>query len=82
MPKNRLVGPHFGKDWRMSLLMIGSFPLMMTLVLMIAVWAERFLADKDELVPIDDTSAIDALTPQVGMTVPSARAAMATKPEL
>ena len=62
--------------------MIGSFPLMMTLVLMIAVWAERFLADKDELVPIDDNSARDALTPQVGMTVPAARAAMATKPEL
>jgi len=68
----------------MSLLMIGSFPLMMTIVLMIAVWAERFLADKDELFPIEDkyNTGRDALTPQAGMAVPAARAAMVTKPEL
>ena len=64
--------------------MIGSFPLMMTIVLMIAVWAERFLADQDELVPIEDKldKGFDALTPQAGMAVPAARAAMVTKPEL
>lgn len=64
--------------------MIGSFPLMMTLVLMIAVWAERFLADKDELVPIEDNydKGLDTLTPQAGMAIPAARAAMVTKPEL
>lgn len=64
--------------------MIGSFPLMMTLVLMIAVWAERFLAEKDELVPIEakNDKGLDALTPQAGMAVPAARAAMVTKPEL
>jgi hypothetical protein len=68
----------------MSLLMIGSFPLLMTIVLMIAVWAERFLADQDELVPIDDSydKGLDVLTPQAGMAVPAARAAMVTKPEL
>jgi hypothetical protein len=65
----------------MSLLMIGSFPLLMTIVLMIAVWAERFLADQDELVPIDD-KGLDVLSPQAGMAVPAARAAMVTKPEL
>lgn len=67
----------------MSLLMIGSFPLLMTIVLMIAVWAERFLA-QDELVPIEDSydKGLDALTPQAGMAVPAARAAMVTKPEL
>lgn len=55
--------------------MIGSFPLMMTIVLMIAVWAERYLADKEELIPIDDPydKGLDALTPQ---------AVLAGKPEL
>lgn len=64
--------------------MIGSFPLMMTIVLMIAVWAERFLAENDELVPIEakPEKGLDALTPQAGMAVPAARAAMVTKPEL
>lgn len=64
--------------------MIGSFPLLMTIVLMIAVWAERFLADKDELVPIDEQydQGVEALTPQAGIAVPAARAAMVTKPEL
>lgn len=64
--------------------MIGTFPLMMTFVLMIAVWAERFLGEQDELVPIENKfeKGIDALTPQAGMTVPAARAAMVTKPEL
>lgn len=68
----------------MSLLMIGSFPLIMTIVLMIAVWAEHFLAEKDELVPIEENydKGLDALTPQAGMAVPAARAAMVTKPEL
>lgn len=68
----------------MSLLMIGSFPLMMTIVLMIAVWAERFLAEKDELVPIEDNydKGLDPRTPQAGIAVPAARAAMVTKPEL
>jgi hypothetical protein len=65
----------------MSLLMIGSFPLLMTIVLMIAVWAERFLADQEELVPIDDKGR-EVLSPQAGMAVPAARAAMVTKPEL
>jgi hypothetical protein len=65
----------------MSLLMIGSFPLMMTIVLMIAVWAERFLAEKDELVPIEENKGLDPRTPQAGIAVP-ARAAMVTKPEL
>lgn len=65
----------FGKDRRMSLLMIGSFPLMMTVVLMIAVWAERYLADKDDLIPVDDPfdKGFDASVPQ---------AAPVSKPEL
>ncbi len=55
--------------------MIGSFPLMMTVVLMIAVWAERYLADKDDLIPVDDPfdKGFDASVPQ---------AAPVSKPEL
>ncbi len=63
--------------------MVGSFPLMMTIVLMIAVWAERFLAEKDEFVPIEENyEGLDTRTPQAGIAVPAARAAMVTKPEL
>jgi hypothetical protein len=68
----------------MSLLMIGSFPLMMTIVLMIAVWAERFLAEQDELVPIEENydKGLDTRTPQAGIAVPAARSTILTKPEL
>jgi hypothetical protein len=67
----------------MSLLMIGSFPLLMTVVLMIAVWAERFLADQDDLVPIEDSFDAGRETiAQAGMAVPAGRAAMVNKPEI
>lgn len=63
--------------------MIGSFPLLMTLVLMIAVWMERFLDRSDEVVPIEDYEPqSDMLSPRSGMNVPSARAALLSEPEL
>lgn len=65
--------------------MVGSFPLLMTLVLVLAVWMERLLDNfSDELVPIEDNfdSQLEALSPQAGMAVPAARAAFVTKPEL
>ncbi|CAN5901380.1 hypothetical protein BH23ACT12_BH23ACT12_03960 [soil metagenome] len=66
----------------MSLLVIGSFPLIMTIVLMIAVWAERYLAGIEEPVPVEDIydSGLDAGSPQAGMAVP-AHAAQLIKPE-
>lgn len=67
----------------MSLLVIGSFPLLMTIVLMIAVWMERFLDRSDELVPIEDYEPqLDMLSPHSGMSVPSARAALLSEPEV
>lgn len=72
-----------GKDWAMSLLVIGSFPLLMTIVLMIAVWMERFLDRSDELVPIEDYEPqLDMLSPRSGMSVPPARPALLSEPEV
>lgn len=45
----------------MNLLVIGSFPLAMTLVLLIAVWAERLLGDRPQEVAVKiEEPAFDA----------------------
>lgn len=45
----------------MNLLMIGSFPLAMTLVLIIAVWAERLLGERPQEVAVKiEESPLDA----------------------
>lgn len=64
--------------------MAGSFPLLMTLVLMLAVWAERLLDKSDELVPIEDKfdSKLETLSPKAGVAVPASRSAFVTEPEL
>ncbi len=64
--------------------MAGSFPLLMTLVLMLAAWAERLLDRSDKPVPIEDNldPQFDTLPPQAGMAVRAARTALVTKPEL
>jgi hypothetical protein len=67
----------------MSLLMVGSFPALMTLVLIIAVWAERLLAEKEEPIAIEDSVDFgpESLSPQAGVAVPSSRAALLSEPE-
>lgn len=65
--------------------MVGSFPLLMTVVLMLAVWVERLLDKADEkLVRIEESydSRLESLSPQAGVSVPSARAAFLSEPEL
>jgi hypothetical protein len=76
--------PLSGKDWRMSLLMVGSFPALMTLVLIIAVWAERLLADNEEPIAIEESPDFgpESLSPHAGLAVPSSRAALLSQPEL
>lgn len=76
--------PLSGKDWRMSLLMVGSFPALMTLVLIIAVWAERLLTENEEPIAIEESPDFgpESLSPQAGLAVPSSRAALLSQPEL
>lgn len=56
----------------------------MTLVLIIAVWAERLLAENEEPIAIEESSDFgpETLTPQTGLAVPVSRSALVTKPEL
>lgn len=69
----------------MSLLMVGTFPLLMTVVLMLAVWVERLLDKSNErLVRIEESydRRLETMSPQAGAPVPSARAAFLSEPEL
>jgi len=62
--------------------MVGSFPLLMTLVLILTVWAERILAKPEELAVIDDPfDSAEGLSPKAGMAMPAARGAFVAKPD-
>ncbi|HEX2054684.1 MAG TPA: hypothetical protein VHJ78_13295 [Actinomycetota bacterium] len=69
----------------MTLLMVGSFPLMMTVVLMLAVWVERLLDNANEkLVRIEENfdPRSESTSPQAGVAIPASRAAYVSEPEL